>query len=161
MVSSLHSFARKNGVAPRKTAVKGCSHHRQGRATFTIQQVRIGFEKCRLRFDFVAVSQDARSESTRLGKQEKKRRFQELSPLFLFLTFPDFYGSILDPLANRKDLNPCDTKSEIRTTGTAGSSDLLGSLAQYTGYFEIILKQCRRCNKRCMRRSFRSNSFPW
>lgn len=82
MVSSLHSFARKNGVAPRKTAVKCYSHHRQGRAIFTIQQVRIGFEKCRLRFDFVAVSLDARSVSARLGKQEKSGDFKSFLRFF-------------------------------------------------------------------------------
>ena len=39
-------------------------------------------KKCRLRFDFVAVSQDAQSESARLGKQEKSGDFKSFLRFF-------------------------------------------------------------------------------
>ena len=42
---NLHRFVYKNGVAPRKIAVKGCSHHHQGIRLSAEFETRIDFEK--------------------------------------------------------------------------------------------------------------------
>ena len=41
----VHSFVYKHGAAPRKTAVKGCSHHRQGISLSPCLKTRIDFEE--------------------------------------------------------------------------------------------------------------------
>ena len=41
----IHSFVYAHGVAPRKTAVKCCSHHSQGISLSTDRKTRIDFEK--------------------------------------------------------------------------------------------------------------------
>ena len=123
----MDTFWRWHGAAPRKTAVKCISHHRQGITLFFDLKIRIDFEKTRGRDLFcksvpsLSVKIDPTDENKR--KAEISRDFSaffipkffriSIYPFWIFrqpkgieVAETHFFTNFISKLYHRKDLNP-------------------------------------------------------